>query len=186
MQCPFCQSPLEPDAAECPACRLSYPRADRLLGSLLRLNPGVADTTGLLGAAGESRLRKRIAAIRRRFPQLVPQVVLNAFPAEHPFSLHAFWLFNAGKFAPDSQRGTGNHTLLVVLDPVRNEAAIVPGYGLEPSLEPAARQHLLELAGPAWEKQLWADGLIKLLDGLDRLLESVALPDGKEAPLGEF
>ncbi len=146
----------------------------------------VADTTGLLDAAGEAKLRKRITAMQRRFPQLVPQVVMHAFPAEHPFAMHAFWLFNGGNFAGDSKRGKENHALLVVLDPVRNEAAIVPGYGLEPLLTTEALDHLLELAGPAWGKQLWADGLLKVLDGLDQLLESIAIPEELGAPRGEF
>lgn len=146
----------------------------------------VADTTGLLGGVAEVKLRKRVTAIQRRFPQLVLQVVVNAFPAEHPFTMHAFWLFNAGKFAGDSKRGKENYALLVALDPVRNEAAIVPGYGLEPFLKTEALDHLLELAAPAWQKQLWADGLLKLLDGIDPLLESIALAEDNGATAGEF
>lgn len=175
-----------PDAGECHACRLTYPRTSTLLGVMPRLTQGVADTTGLLSAVGREKLKKRIAVIQRRFPQLVPQVVINAFPAEHPFAMHAFWLFNAGKFAADSNRGKENHTLLVALDPVRNEAAIVPGYGLEPYLTTEALDHLLELAAPDWKNQLWADGLLKVLGGLDPLLESIAVPEDNSGATGEY
>ncbi len=151
-----------------------------------RLNPVVADTTRKLGASDQAKLKKRIAQIQRRFPQLVLQVVMHVFPEEHPFSMHVFWLFNAGNFAGDSQRGKDNHALLVALDPSRGEAAIMPGYGLEPFLKTEALDHLLELAGPAWEKENWTEGILLVLDRLDQLLESIAVPDEAGAAKGDF
>lgn len=177
MQCPFCQTPLKADAAECAACRLTFPRTSALLGALPRLSPVIADTTRLLTAADQTKLKKRIGEIQRRFPQLVLQVVMHTFPEEHPFSLHVFWVFNGGNFAGDSQRGKDNHALLVALDPSRGEAAIMPGYGLEPFLKRETLDHLLELAGPAWEAGRWADGIFRVFEGLDQLLESIAVPD---------
>lgn len=186
MHCPFCQTPLKADASECLACRLTFPRTCALVGTLPRLSPGVADTTRSLVAGDQTRLKKRIARIQRRFPDLVLQVVLHAFPEDHPFTMHVFWLFNAGNFAGDSKRGKDNHALLVAVDPLRGEAAIMPGYGLEPFLKPEALDHLLELAGPAWERKLWADGILHVLDGLDQLLESIAIPEEAGAPKGDF
>jgi hypothetical protein len=186
MHCPFCQTPLKPDAPECPACRLTFPRTSALVGALPRLAPVVADTTRQLAAPDQARIKKRIAAIQRRFPQLVLQVVMHSFPEEHPFSMHVFWLFNAGNFAGDSRRGKDNHALLVALDPVRGESAIMPGYALESFLKQEALDHLLELAGPAWETGRWADGILRVLDGLDQLLESIALPDDGSGEGGEF
>lgn len=185
MRCPYCQTPLKADAAECPACRLTFPRTSALVGALPRLAPVVADTTGRLGAADQGKLKKRIAAIQRRFPQLVLQVVMHAFPEEHPFSMHVFWLFNAGNFAGDSHRGKNNHALLIALDTARGEAAIMPGYGLEPFLKTETLDHLLELASPAWEKGRWADGISQVLAGLDQLLESIAIPE-QAGERGEF
>ena len=185
MRCPFCQTPLKADAAECPACRLTFPRTCALVGALPRLAPVVADTTRQLGTADQAKLKKEIAKIQRRFPQLVLQVVMHAFPEEHPFSMHVFWLFNAGNFAGDSHRGKNNHALLIALDPARGEAAIMPGYGLEPFLKPETLDHLLELASPAWENLRWAEGISRVLGGLDQLLESIAIPEKADEP-GEF
>lgn len=186
MQCPFCQTPLKADTAECPACRLTYPRTAALVGALPRLAPVVADTTRQLGPADQLKLRKRIEEIQRRFPQLVLQVVMHSFPTEHPFSMHVFWLFNAGNFAGDSRRGKDNHALLLALDPTRGEAALMPGYGLEPFLKTETLDHLLELASPAWESGRWADGIFRVLDGLDQLLESIAIPEEAGAERGDF
>lgn len=187
MQCPFCQNPLMADASECPACRLTFPRTSALVGALPRLAPVVADTTRSLPATEHLKLKARIAEIQRRFPQLVMQVVMHQFPDDHPFSMHVFWLFNAGNFAGDSHRGKNNHALLIALDPARGEAAIIPGYGLETFLKPEALSQLLELAGPAWNDRRWADGVLQVLDGLDLLLETIAVPeDAAGFTKGEF
>lgn len=187
MQCPYCQTPLKADATECPACRLTFPRTSALVGALPRFSPVVADTTGLLGASDQARIKKRIAEIQRQFPQLVLQVVLHTFPVEHPFSMHVFWLFNAGNFAGDSRRGKDNHALLIAVDPTRGEAAIMPGYGLEPFLKTEPLDHLLELAGPAWQSHRWTEGIFRVLDGLVQLMETAAIPNDKaEHAKGEF
>ena len=147
----------------------------------------VADTTGLLTTGDHTKLKKRIAAIQLQFPQLILQVVVHAFPVEHPFSMHVFWLFNAGNFAGDGRRGKDNHSLLIALDPVRGEAAIIPGYGLESFLKTEPLDHLLELAGPAWQTCRWTEGILGVLDGLTRLIESAAIPnDTPVHELGDF
>jgi uncharacterized membrane protein YgcG len=152
-----------------------------------RLEPLVADTTRSLSSADRALLKRRLMAIRRRFPQLVPQVVMHRFPAEHPFSMHVFWLFNAANFAGNSRRGSDNHALLLAIDPERREAAVMPGYGLEPFLTEEAFGHLLELAGPAWDRGRWTDGILRVLDGLDAWLETVALPvDAAVTEKGEY
>lgn len=186
MLCPFCNTPLRADAVECSACRLTFPRTSALLGALPRFSPVVSDTTLQLGAANEAKLKKRIAKLQLRFPQLVMQVLVHYFPTDHPFAMHVFWLFNAGNYAGDSKRGKENHALLFALDPSRGEAAIIPGYGLETFLKTEALDHLLELAGPAWEKQLWTEGILQVLHGLDQLLESIAISEDPNAPKGEF
>jgi hypothetical protein len=61
----------------------------------------------------------------------------------------------------------------------------MPGYGLEPFLKTETLDHLLELASPAWESRRWADGISRVLDGLDQLLESIALPE-EAGERGEF
>jgi len=181
MLCPFCRSPLTAGAPECPACRVTFPRASALLGALPRLTPGLSDGSHCLNPAQTALLKKAAQKLMWKFPQIFVQVVIHTFPSEHPFGLHAFWLFNAASFSGDSRRGSDNHTVLLVLDPVRGEAAVVLGYGLESKVSHEALDHLLELAGPAWQYQRWADGLLGVLEGLGLLLESVAELDDPAA-----
>ncbi len=177
MHCPFCQTPLKADAAECPACRLSYARTSSLLGPLPRFSPVVADTTRQLKETELDQLRGRIKKVEDRFPQLILNVVMHHFPAEHPFAMHAFWLFNASNYAGNSRRGSSNHALLLAVDPARGESAIIPGYGLEDCLKTEALDQLLHLASPAWKATRWAEGIAQVIDGLDQLLESIAIPE---------
>lgn len=159
-----------------------------LLGASPRLAGTVSDVAKLMSPGDHDRIRRRILAIRMRFPQLILEVVTYRFPVEHPFSTHVFWLFNASDFAGALRRGRDNHTMMLVLDPGRSEVGIIPGYGLEPFLTDDALGHLLDLAGPAWESQRWADGILGVLNGLDTWLETIAIPDlrERESKAGEF
>lgn len=187
MQCPYCRFSLRANAIECPACRLSYPRTCALLGAVPRLSPVVADTTRSLASADHDLLKRRIAAIEKRFPELSLQVVIHHFPKEHPFSMHAFWLFNAAALDGVGKRGGDNHALLLTIDPARGESALMPGYGLEPFLSDEGLGHLLDLAGPAWAEGRWTDGIMRVLDGLDQWLETIAIPKvGQVQSKGEF
>ena len=142
-----------------------------------RLTTVVADTTRQLKKSTLRKVNKEIQRIQKRYPQLTIQVVMHRFIAEHPFSMHAFWLFNAGAFAGEAKRGKDNHALLILVDPYRQESAIVPGYGLEPLLQPRALEHLLEMSSPAFQSAKWELGLEVILDGLEQLLESVTIVD---------
>jgi uncharacterized membrane protein YgcG len=153
---------------------LTFPRTTALVGALPRLNPVVADTIGCLKGGDSQKLSRRIKGMQRRFPQLTVQVVIHRFPAEYPFTMHAFWLFNAGALAGEFQRGKDNRALLVVVDPFRQESAIVPGYALEPLLEQESLDHLLEMSSPAFGDGKWLIGFEVLLDGLEMLLETVS------------
>ena len=166
---------------------LTFPRTCALLGATPRLSPVVADTAGLLRSGDAAKINRRIQALQKRFPQLTVQVVLHRFAAEHPFEMHAFWMFNAGAFAGEFQRGKDNRALLIAVDPDRGESAIVPGYGLEPLLGKEALDHLLEMAGPAFRQGRWLAGFDVLFEGLERLLESVSVePDGGAGADGDY
>ena len=177
---------MQPETTECPACRLTFPRTVTLLGATPRMTLGVADSTGSLSSSEIGKIRKKLEYIQRRFPQAVIQVVMRALPLDHPFSLYAFWLLNAGAFAGEGRRGKHNHSILLLIDPGRKESALVPGYGFEGLLSQEALGHLLDLAGPVWEAGMWAEGIDRVLTGLDKLLETVGVTESALAEEGEF
>jgi len=185
MQCPYCRTPLRETSTECPSCRLTFGRAKALLGPVPRLTAGICDSTRLLGGMGTRRVRNALDRLKRRFPQLKPQIILREFPGEHPFELQVFWLFNAGNFVSEDEKGSANRAVLLAIDPPNNRAAVMVGYGLEPFVGDEALKHLLDQADPAWKSGHYAEGILTVLRGLDSLLtglidslrETVGLPE---------
>ena len=190
MRCPYCRTPLRETSPECPSCRLSYSRALALLGPVPRLTPWICDNTRLLGTLGTRRVRSALDRLHRRYPQLRPHVMLREFPGPHPFELQVFWLFNAGGFSPEDQKGAANRTVLLAIDPPGGRAAIMVGYGLEPFLGDEALDRLVEIADPSLRAGKYADGILTVLRGLENLLGAVidTLPETvglDEEPLHE-
>jgi hypothetical protein len=175
MRCPYCRTRLTELAVECPACRLTLDRATALLGPIPRLGQGVADLALVLQNADSTKIAKAISRLMWTFPQISLHVLIHIFPEDHPFDLHVFWLFNCGSFSNESQKAGENRTILLALDPAKGRSALTVGYGLEPFLGDEALDHLLELAEPAWIVGDWTRGILEVIAGLDRLLESAAL-----------
>lgn len=151
-----------------------------------RVMPGVSDSTGLLAPGDAAKIKRRTGEFERRFSGLTMQVAVHQFGVEHPFSLHAFWMFNGGSFAGNANRGANNRTVFLAIDPARAESSLAVGYALEPILPRDALDHLLEMAGPFWEAGKWADGIHRVLDGLEHLLASVARPRESHLPTEDF
>jgi hypothetical protein len=175
MRCPYCRTRLTELVVECPACRLTLDRATALLGPIPRLGLGVADLAGVLPNGDAAKIAKAVSRLMWTFPQISLHVLLHVFPEDHPFDLHVFWLFNCGGFSNASQKAGENRTILLALDPAKGRSALTVGYGLEPFLGDEALDHLLELAEPAWLAGEWTRGILEVIAGLDRLLESAAL-----------
>ena len=175
MRCPYCRTRLTEHVLECPACRLTLDRATALLGPVPRLGQGVADLAGVLPKGDAAKIAKAIGRLTWTFPQVSLHVLLHVFPEDHPFDLHVFWLFNCGGFSMESQKAGENRSILLAIDPALGRSALTVGYGLEPFLGDEALDHLLELAEPAWRNGEWTRGILEVIAGLDRLLESAAL-----------
>lgn len=174
MRCPYCRTALAETTPECPACRLTLARATSLLGKMPRLEQDFDDPERRLHNRSARRVKAAISRLCERFPQIALQVTLRTFPAEHPFDLHVFWLFNEVMISGESNKCGDNHSVLLAVDPARAQAALMVGYGLEPFLGQNAMDHLLTLAGPMWRRKEWMDGILTVLEGLDRLLESAS------------
>ncbi|MEP4076518.1 TPM domain-containing protein [Haloferula sp.] len=151
---------------------MNLARAAKLLGPVPRFEKGISDTTRALSEKEVSDLNKRIKVIEQRFPQITIQVVCHSFPLEHPFPLYVFWVFNMGGISTATETAGDNHTILLALDPVIGKSSLMVGYGLEPFISNPALNHVLEQAEPAWIDQAWGEGIQKVLEVLEPLLES--------------
>lgn len=177
MTCPYCEAPIAPSAQECGNCHLTFSKTCALFGAGPRVHREVYDSTRQLTIAQQKEIQKHILRIRTKYPQLFVQVFLHSFPPPHPFRTQVFWLFNASGFSGDTRRGPNNHTLLIAIDPVRREASLMPGYGLEPFLDEETMTKLLDSAQTHWQRGDWPAGILSLLNTLDTHLETIAQPD---------
>lgn len=174
MRCPYCRTPLAEKSPECPSCKLTLSRVNGLLGPIPRLNEDVSDLLNLLPAADLKKVHKAIARLKWAFPQVQPHVLIHNFPADHPFELHVFWIFNGGGISIESARGGDNHTILLVLDPNQRRSALMVGYGLEPFIDDASIDQALEKSDAAWRANQWTRGILDAFEGIDQLLERAA------------
>jgi hypothetical protein len=145
-----------------------------------RIHREVHDTTRQLTESQQKDIRKHIFRMRTKYPQLYVQVLLHSFPPPHPMRTQVFWMFNAAGFSGDTRRGPDNHTLLIAIDPGRREAALMPGYGLEPFLDEDFLTDLLASSDNCWKRGDWPGGVFSLLDMLDPHLENITRPDDRK------
>lgn len=162
------------ESVECPACRLTLDRAASLLGPVPRTNIGIGDNAGLLPPRSKAKISRAIRRLEWTFPQVGFHLLTHCFPQEHPFELNVFWFFNCGGLSGENTKGGANRQILLAVDPAQGKSALMAGYGLEPFLADDAMDHLLELAEPSWRAELWEKGVLDIIAGLGRLLESAS------------
>ena len=179
MRCPYCRAALDEQAVECSSCQLNLNRAIALLGTLPRIMPGIQDVAAVLSPREVRKLTEKIHELKRRFPQVNVHMVVRSFSPEQPFELYVFWIFNGANLAEEAHKGGENRDVLIVLDPAQLRIGMMVGYGLEPFLRVEAIDHLLAMAEPMFREQRWIDGYVRLLEGLDLLLESAAINAGE-------
>jgi uncharacterized membrane protein YgcG len=164
MHCPYCQFWIAEQAPSCPSCGLNASRADALLGTPPELSGGVEDMSSIVSAWQMHRLRRKVAAFQREFPQVVVHVCIGQFPTEQPFELYAFWLFNRGAIGQAAPLGAENFDILLVLDPTNRRAATMLGYGWENLMSRAALQPCWAKVDPYFRAGKWYQGFIAWLD----------------------
>ena len=151
----------------CGSCHLTFPKTCVLFGALPRIQGEVHDSVGVLTANQIKEIQRQIKRMRDKYPQLYVQVLFYSSNRVYPMRTEVFWLFNAAAFSGDTHRWADNHTFFVAIDPWIGEAALMPGYGLEPLLSENILGEMLDGAGHFWVEWNWVGGLsciLKLLD----------------------
>lgn len=176
MKCPYCDAPLKPDDKQCGECHLTFSKACGLFGVAPRISRDVYDSTYNLSWSTSTTIQSKMDRMFRKFPELDLKLVVHSFPPAHPLKTYTFWLFNAAELSSSSRRGGKNHTVLILIDPARREASLMPGYGLEQILDYETMDSLLAGATPRFREDQFLEGVDFLLNGLDAHFESKAEP----------
>lgn len=187
MHCPYCQQSVAEDTAQCDSCGLDLARLDGVLGIPPVLQAGLTDKAEVLTSTAARHVRRALTQFRGRFPQIQLALLLQQAPDAVPMRTWAWWLFNRSQFSLALDKGFVNRDILVALDPIRHQAVITIGYGLEPFVGKRDLADALAAAQPALASGEWAEAcgqiLVGLDDGLRKIIDRMSLTYGVPAPL---
>lgn len=188
IRCPYCRTELTETTKSCHQCQLDLERASAVMGPVPRLSPdGLTDLTDTLTSAERRQLHNRMGVFSRHFPQSRILIVVNSFSDQFPLGVHLFWLFNTAGLSSHARKQGDNRDVLIGLDLGGRRVGLTIGYGLEPFLEQAALDKILERSLPQLMAGDFTGALLDMIDDLSDLFRRVSrdLPEifGLEAAL---
>lgn len=131
----------------CPECRLTLQKLDLKFGLVPRHSRYLSDRAGKLDLGDMEEVREQLRLFERKFPQVLLSVFVTDLPAGTSVREYAFWLANRARFTPIQKSAAENFDMLLVIDLIGNNAALIVSYGLEKFLaETDLDEALTELA----------------------------------------
>jgi uncharacterized membrane protein YgcG len=115
----------------CPECRLTLQKLDLKFGLVPRHSRYLSDRAGKLDLGDMDAVREDLRLFERKFPQVLLSVFVTDLPAGTSVREYAFWLANRARFTPIQKSAAENFDMLLVIDLLGNNAALIASYGLE-------------------------------------------------------
>lgn len=170
MKCPRCVQVIHRGADLCPHCGFGIGDMDARHGSdnipLRRL----ADSAGLM----KSRERVRVQAVLDEFSRLFPQLFFAVYTGSSEgggnVRQFGFWLLNRAVFEDVPGDRPNEAGILLVIDPETRVAAVTWGYQLDPYLTEEDTFLCLSRAHAYWLEGRFADGVVRLVAQLQKVL----------------
>ena len=170
MKCPRCVQKIHRAAQPCPHCGFSITDADERFGAEEVQLRSLTDSAGLLRRGERGRVEAAMERIGRRFPQIFAAVYTGSLGEVANIRQFGFWLLNRAAFE-DIPVGKPNEAgILITIDPESKAAGISFGYLLDPFLEESDTFECLSRAHSHWLEGRYADGLVKVLQHLEKVL----------------
>lgn len=169
MVCPACRRRTEEPYYRCPHCGFTgsdcvgmFPFAAPALEELI-------DPRKVLDDRGRAAVARRIARLRRRFPQVRWSICLVGLPAEVNLRLFGFWLLNSAR-PPAADPEAPAWTVLLVADVANDAAGVTAGYAVEPYVADEGWRRALQAMAPAWRRGAHAPAVCEFLGGCGKEL----------------
>jgi hypothetical protein len=168
MTCPSCHKPLLlPSAPACGHCEFSLAKACSWYGdSAVELEPVLAYEN--FPVEHKAELEAAVANFQAQLPELFLSIYLGPILEGPGIREFAFWLMNQGqpmKQGVPSAEPNRNGILLIV-DPMKRQAAVSLGYAVELWLGSGAAQAALSAGQPFFANEYWLEGLLALVQAL--------------------
>jgi uncharacterized membrane protein YgcG len=146
MKCPHCSSSLKPSQASCTQCGFSASAIRAYLGADWVRLERLTDVAGRLNLRETRHLEVVLDEFERRFPQCFMAAYVGVLPDTLTLPDLGFWLINHGAFQTHQISRRNDFAIVMLVDPLREEAAFTVGYALEKALtEPVLERILSKL-----------------------------------------
>ncbi len=171
MKCPRCVQRIHRGAGQCPHCGYSLAEADARFGRVDVPLRRLTDSAGVMRRADRLRVEAAMDRFERRFPQLFFAVRTDGnFYEEAHLRQFGFWMLNRGVFEDVSAERPNEAGILLVLDAEAKTAGLTFGYLLDVFLDDGDTFECLSRAHAYWLEGKYADGVLRLMAQLERLL----------------
>ncbi|MDX1681193.1 MAG: hypothetical protein R3242_10735 [Akkermansiaceae bacterium] len=159
--------------------------ADRQFGaddwSLRRLT----DRAGVLRHEDRERVQLAMGRFSKRFPQLFVAIYTGNPGTLEDLRGFSFWLLNRAAFDDVPVDMPNEAGILITIDPEHRAACITYGYLLDEHLDEILTFDCLCRAHGHWLEERYADGIVRVLDQLERVLIGLSCKARRRAKRGE-
>ncbi|MFT4550512.1 MAG: hypothetical protein ACI8XO_002262 [Verrucomicrobiales bacterium] len=137
-RCPSCGQTISEQQRACVSCGYGFEFAQRMLPYTAPELRKFIDREGHLTRDDIRRGQRALEKLRVHFPQVTLCTCVVSVPEGISLSEFGFWLFNHS--VPNGPRLIERrlHSILLTIDPKRQEAALTTGYGLDPFISDAS------------------------------------------------
>ena len=174
MKCPRCVQVIHRGATVCPHCGFGLAEVDAKYGgedvSLRRL----ADVAGLVRNRERGKVSAALDRFSRKFPQLFFAVYTGSGQGGGNLRQFGFWLLNRAAFEDVPVDRPNEAGILLVIDADSKSAAVTWGYLLDPFLTEEDTFQCLSRAHAYWLEGRYADGMIRMIAQLEKVLKKKA------------
>ncbi|MFD2256489.1 hypothetical protein ACFSSA_07370 [Luteolibacter algae] len=170
MKCPRCVQRIHRAAAACPHCGFSLADADRMFGDGEVKLRSLTDAAGIFRRQDRDKLEDFMERFGEAFPQMFVAVYTGSLGETGNLRQFGFWLLNRGVFEDVPVEKPNEAGVLIVIDPDTKTAGMTFGYLLDAFFEEKDTFDCLTRAHSHWLEGRYADGLLRSLKHLDKLL----------------
>jgi hypothetical protein len=174
MNCPHCSSLITPAQPVCPQCGFSAAAIRGYLGSDWVRLARITDNAQLLSLKHSRHLETVLDDFERRFPQCFMAAYVGALPDNLTLPDLGFWLINHGAFHTHQISRRNDFGIVLIMDPVRQQASFTLGYGLESILKETFLTQILKKLQPLLRQGSFASAIETAVTLIEKELRSAA------------
>lgn len=170
MKCPRCVQRIHRAAPACPHCGFAIGDADLMFGDSEVKLRRLTDAAGIFRRNERDALEDSMDRIASAFPQIFVSIYTDTFGDTGNLRQFGFWLLNRGVFEDVAVDRPNEAGVLIVIDPDSKSASMSFGYLLDPFFDERDTFECLSRAHSHWLEGRYADGALRCLSQLEKLL----------------